>query len=1708
MPKIFAHNSRRLVAIMTALVIALQSVLPGGFFGANRALAASQIYDFSDSGDYSAGANASIHNGTGHFLLTWADRTSSGFGGSGSFKDIYSPESEGRVWAAVSDGDGDMYISTDGGATWSADSIAGFDADKFIEPTGDASENLIVSGDLSAGGNLVAYYSTDYGDTWTVGTFDFAVPVSRGIDLTHDSADNHTWMLADNGISVRSTDGGVNWSSQGAVGLTVGRGIEWITANTIVATGSDGGTPRVVFSTDSGAAWSDASLPGSPSDTVGEIVVNNGFIYVSGQDYLARIAVGADMAVVGNWTEITANVNGGQWDNGLRMLSANGILFVGVSDSGNTKGKIYSTIDNGSNWLDHGAPWGSNVAGLSKFTRLYGTGEFLAVRESADVYIGEAYDADAGIVTLDGLTLAEINSITHAMHARSEHSEISLAFGFDTDPAGTWYYYSGGNWLSGAGDNLTFSTGISTLTEGVLQTFDDQVTISGVLYTKIYLAGGTPDNPDKPLSILDTLTIDYDPATITVTAPDGGESWTVGTQQTISWTSTGGLATVDLEYSINAGSSWSSIAAGEANDGSYLWTVPNDPSVESRVRISSGAITDSSNADFRIVLGGQGGANDDIDDDQPPYSDVDDLPSGTNTSPLKVTVTAYDDTSGLESVRLYYTVGLPAITSGELIPFGEPKHGCPEECFEWEFTFPAGEGRYYFYSSAIDFAGNDNFDDKFPDTCILALPPGLECQDLSEANTIFDMTAPYVVGSRPKHGDKFVAISGVIELRMSESMALEGFDYNLFYYQNGQKISDKNKLGDPIFPPSGDGCPPWLICDQEYGYPTLTIQIPYSGLRANTEYHFTIRHLYDLGGNDVLKNSIEQPENIEVWRLTFKTMAVSAPDLSSSTLNIDTDKKYGFFNAGDVVPFLLTLRNTSPVPAQIATAELTIANGLTYCDTPQDTGHCAPATSEFGTIMISNEGGQTRISWTGAVTEGTEVGIRFWATVNDPASLPIITQFVTIDDGINPAFDRYDHVYILAESSLGGSSKTGVCYIDGSLKTCTQGYVGALVEYTVRAVNSGSTPANLLVTDALPSTLGFVPGTLQGELWDSLIYDESTRTITAQAILPPGSTFSFSFAAEILPGASGSVTNTAIVQDQALGGGMTVVSFTTRLDGDFEQDKQPPQIAFLSPTPNQKAVSLKSKIEIGFTKSMDTASFGFALKLGGELVDISGWQISWSERNGLPNALVQLTPPSDFRFEIDADYVAEVLPQTKDLAGNVLAPGPYDNPWQFTTVAPGLRIVEPEIPILQVGVNEVSPVMVVQALDINLGTPYPVEEDVQVGVLAEIPTTGVGGFKRQISATTLFGTNPQGNGFRPSTLTDIFHITIPAGQSRAEFYLKDSVKNILTVTAFPDPYIGWSAGQKTVWILDKEDINTGTSRLEFVMQNDSVKPGVFSKPIEVHAISQNDTQLLLPDTLYFHTESPTGAFYDENFERLPDMITTAALNPTTNLQFAAGLSGISATFYYLDSTVGTYLVTASDNAPLQPDIDLANAHAILSVVANELIEEEILEELEEVEDDTGRMLDKLVIEPEQTVMLPGDVKKFKVTAYDTEGEVIENARFKWYVVAGGGTIEKDGTDGASSQTEFVAGQDLGIFYDTVLVATLYNGQFGFATASVQVTDIVGYVGDVLPTTGINLLQIIFMALTLVAAVALAWVEHYDKTRATLVHEKSNPPAAA
>ncbi len=90
---------------------------------------------------------------------------------------------------------------------------------------------------------------------------------------------------------------------------------------------------------------------------------------------------------------------------------------------------------------------------------------------------------------------------------------------------------------------------------------------------------------------------------VEVTSPNGGEIWNGLNTENITWTAAD-ITNVNIEFSSNNGSSWSTIATSvNAANGSFAFTVPNINSINSLIRISdtdNSSIFDISDAAFKI----------------------------------------------------------------------------------------------------------------------------------------------------------------------------------------------------------------------------------------------------------------------------------------------------------------------------------------------------------------------------------------------------------------------------------------------------------------------------------------------------------------------------------------------------------------------------------------------------------------------------------------------------------------------------------------------------------------------------------------------------------------------------------------------------------------------------------------------------------------------------------------------------------------------------------------------------------------------------------------------------------------------------------------------------------------------------------------------------------------------------------------------------
>ncbi|MFH1901555.1 MAG: Ser-Thr-rich GPI-anchored membrane family protein [Candidatus Omnitrophota bacterium] len=118
---------------------------------------------------------------------------------------------------------------------------------------------------------------------------------------------------------------------------------------------------------------------------------------------------------------------------------------------------------------------------------------------------------------------------------------------------------------------------------------------------------------------MDNIALDYTSYEVAITAPNGGEKWTVSTPYNITWTATSrpGGGNYKLEYSLDSGTSWTEISSGTestmpyawsegTSTATYSWVTPATASALVLVKVTDNNFTatnDASNAVFKLMGG-------------------------------------------------------------------------------------------------------------------------------------------------------------------------------------------------------------------------------------------------------------------------------------------------------------------------------------------------------------------------------------------------------------------------------------------------------------------------------------------------------------------------------------------------------------------------------------------------------------------------------------------------------------------------------------------------------------------------------------------------------------------------------------------------------------------------------------------------------------------------------------------------------------------------------------------------------------------------------------------------------------------------------------------------------------------------------------------------------------------------------------------------
>ena len=149
------------------------------------------------------------------------------------------------------------------------------------------------------------------------------------------------------------------------------------------------------------------------------------------------------------------------------------------------------------------------------------------------------------------------------------------------------------------GDGFTQLTEITnTVTYGNTPTFP------GLTASNVGSTVNVPNLSEILPYLTPTTGADTQAPTVTVSAPNGAESWTGGSAHSVTWTATDnvGVTGVDLFYRDSEAAPWVALAGNLANSGTFTWFVHNTPTATARVRVVAKDAAANSGSDMSDAL--------------------------------------------------------------------------------------------------------------------------------------------------------------------------------------------------------------------------------------------------------------------------------------------------------------------------------------------------------------------------------------------------------------------------------------------------------------------------------------------------------------------------------------------------------------------------------------------------------------------------------------------------------------------------------------------------------------------------------------------------------------------------------------------------------------------------------------------------------------------------------------------------------------------------------------------------------------------------------------------------------------------------------------------------------------------------------------------------------------------------------------------------
>jgi len=532
------------------------------------------------------------------------------------------------VGRAATGSQGTLYKTTNGGGQWAVVNLGISTADAQVVAVDPSSPATLYTGTLHHG----VLKSTNSGMNWALRNTGVKALLQY---MVLDPANRNTLYAGIPGLGVfQSTDGGSNWTARNtglgsqmvaALAISpVGNRTLWASVNNAVEQDLGGVKfffPGIYKSANGGASW---TLTTTPADNFGFLAPTK--LAADPVDANGIYALGAAGTVYhstdagSTWSSSNTGLPTSVFLNCIAVdPKTPSTVYVGLfAATTGTHQLIYKSTNSGMSWSASGSglPNAQGIFDLaidpktpsnifaSAVVSINASGTVIAnggVFKSVDSG-GSWQDTTAGIApvlaTYAGTQYGNITYAGQPLNCPIQSLITGFSLAIDANTPSTLFAIVNGFVL-----RTTNAGGAYTIAHSGLPFSPYQIGISQADSTTAYAAhqgvyfytgpgGGGGGGGVTP--------------TLTVTAPNGGESWAAGSSQNITWTTTGTIANVKIELSIDGGTNYTTIVASTANTGSYSWTVPSSASAACRIRVSdaAGGTSDASNGSFTITSAG------------------------------------------------------------------------------------------------------------------------------------------------------------------------------------------------------------------------------------------------------------------------------------------------------------------------------------------------------------------------------------------------------------------------------------------------------------------------------------------------------------------------------------------------------------------------------------------------------------------------------------------------------------------------------------------------------------------------------------------------------------------------------------------------------------------------------------------------------------------------------------------------------------------------------------------------------------------------------------------------------------------------------------------------------------------------------------------------------------------------------------------------